>query len=294
MPISLDHLNAAPAPEFVAALGEIFEHAPWVAEAVTSQRPFATVTALHAAMINAVRASPAETQIGFLRGHPDLAGKAARAGDIAEASKSEQAGLGLDRLSDADYDEMLRLNTAYTEKFGFPFIVCVRRKTRVAVIADFVRRIGNDRTAELNAALGEIGYITRLRLADAVTGPGMPDVAGHLSTHVLDSYHGQPAGDVAITLFEIGREGERTALKVTRTNDNGRTDEPLLHGGPLRAGQYELLFEIGDYFRTRGVKLPDQPFLDDVVLRFGIDAPEGRYHVPLVATPWSYSTYRGS
>jgi 2-oxo-4-hydroxy-4-carboxy-5-ureidoimidazoline decarboxylase len=212
---------------------------------------------------------------------------------MAAASVSEQSGLGLDRLSDAEVAEFQRLNAAYSEKFGIPFIVCVRRQTRDAVLAGFRRRLDNSHDAELAAAIGEIGHITRLRLADAVEGAGMPQTSGHLSTHVLDAYHGEPACGVALELHEIGGEA-RARIASAVTNANGRTDAPLIHDAPLRAGRYELIFHMADYFRRRGVALPDHPFVDDVALRFGIDQPEGRYHVPLVATPWSYSTYRGS
>ena len=292
-PISLDALNSAPRAEFISHLGEIFEHAPWVAEQASGARPFTTVQALHDAMVRAVSTAPAGKKIEFLRGHPDLAGKAARAGTIAAASVSEQLGLGLDRLSDAEFEEFERLNAAYQEKFGFPFVICVRRQTRDAVLAAFRRRLRNMPETELAAAIEEIGHITRLRLTDAVQGAGMPKVAGHLSTHVLDAYHGEPASGVMLELFELGGEA-RARIASGVTNENGRTDSPLIHDAPLRAGRYEIVFHLGDYFRSRGVDLPDHPFVDDVVLRFGIDLPEGRYHVPVVATPWSYSTYRGS
>ena len=140
-PISLADLNAAPKADFVRHLGEIFEHAPWVASYASDARPFATVTALHDAMMRSVERAPLAVRLEFLRGHPDLAGKAARAGTMAPASVSEQAGLGLDRLSDAEFAEFQGLNAAYSEKFGIPFIVCVRRQTRDAVILDTAGRL---------------------------------------------------------------------------------------------------------------------------------------------------------
>ncbi|MET0445357.1 MAG: 2-oxo-4-hydroxy-4-carboxy-5-ureidoimidazoline decarboxylase [Pseudorhodoplanes sp.] len=289
----LDELNSAPRADFVRVLGDIFEHAAWVADQASAGRPFATVQALHDAMMRVVSTAPLGKKLEFLRGHPDLAGSAARAGTMAAASVSEQSGLGLDSLSDAEYEDFQWLNAAYREKFGFPFIICVRRQTRDAVLAAFRRRLRNTPAAELAAALEEISHITRLRLSDAVQGAGMPNIAGHLSTHVLDAYHGEPAAGVALELFELGGEA-RARIASAITDDHGRTDQPLVHGEPLRAGRYEIVFYLGDYFRRRGVDLPDHPFVDDVVLRFGIDRPEGRYHVPVVATPWSYSTYRGS
>lgn len=292
-PVTLEALNAASRVDFVAVLGDLFEHAPWVAEAAVDRRPFATVADLHTAMMQVVLTSPRERQIAFLRGHPDLAGKAARAGAIAPDSISEQAGLGLDRLSDAEYDTFQRLNGAYLAKFGFPFIVCVRRQTRDAVLGSYATRLAHDEGTELRRALDEIAHITRLRLVERVTGPGMPHVAGHLSTHILDSYHGEPASGVLVELFEIGASARARVLEVV-TNAAGRTDAPLVHDRPLRAGRYELMFHTEAYFRRRGVPLPDIPFIGDAVIRFGIDQPEGRYHVPLVLTPWSTATYRGS
>jgi len=290
---TLDALNAMEEAGFVAALDGIFEHAPWVAQAAHAGRPFATVTALHEALMAAVRARSVEEQVAFVSAHPDLAGKAARAGDIAPASVSEQAGLGLDRLSDEEFKRFERLNAAYRTRFGFPFVVCVRRLTRDAVLDAFERRLINDRETELATAIDEIGYITRLRLVEKVDGPGMPHVAGRLSTHVLDTHVGRPAEHVRIELFEVGRSS-RARLTEVFTNADGRPHGVLLGGGPLRAGTYELVFHIGDHFRAHGVELPEQPFLDVVPIRFGISDPEGHYHVPLVATPWSYSTYRGS
>jgi 5-hydroxyisourate hydrolase len=116
---------------------------------------------------------------------------------------------------------------------------------------------------------------------------------GRLSTHVLDAMHGQPAAGMRIDLAIL--EGDRwTGLKTVQANADGRTDGPLLAGDAMRTGQFRLVFHVAEYFRARGVPLPDPPFLDRVPLRFGIADREGHYHVPLLCTPWSYSTYRGS
>src|SRR5262247_2734767 len=125
--IALASLNAADVAGFMAALGDVYEHAPWVAQAASRQRPFATLAALHAAMMAAVRAAPPDQQLALINGHPDLAGKAARAGAMTVDSKAEQASAGLDRLSEAEFAQFHRLNGAYREKFGIPFIICARR-----------------------------------------------------------------------------------------------------------------------------------------------------------------------
>jgi 2-oxo-4-hydroxy-4-carboxy-5-ureidoimidazoline decarboxylase len=292
-PVTLETLNTCDTAGFVRLLDGIFEEAPWVAERAAARRPFATVSALHDGLMAELMQASERDRIAFVAGHPDLAGKAARAGAIAPASIEEQAGLGLDRLSEEEFTRFEQLNAAYRRKFGFPFVVCVRRQTRDAVLESFEQRLGNDSSAELQAALAEIAFITRLRLVERVEGEGAPVVAGRLSTHVLDTYHGRSAAGVAVELFEIGRSA-RARLLETRTNSDGRTDKPLIAGAPLRIGTYELLFHMGDYFRACGVALPCRPFLDVVPIRFGISEPEGHYHIPLVATPWTYSTYRGS
>jgi 5-hydroxyisourate hydrolase len=116
---------------------------------------------------------------------------------------------------------------------------------------------------------------------------------GRLSTHVLDTVSGKPAAGMRIE-FSI-REGERwTLLKTVQTNADGRTDEPLMAGDAMRTGEFQLVFFAGDYFRGNGVELPNPPFLDRVPLAFGISDREAHYHVPLLCTPWSYGTYRGS
>ncbi|WP_295008887.1 hydroxyisourate hydrolase [uncultured Dechloromonas sp.] len=115
---------------------------------------------------------------------------------------------------------------------------------------------------------------------------------GKLTTHVLDTANGTPGEGIAITLYRI--DGERREILHTQTNHDGRCDRPLLEGEALVAGTYELLFAAGDYFRARGQQLPEPLFVDEVVLRFGIADPAAHYHVPLLVSPWSYSTYRGS
>jgi len=293
MPLTLDQLNRMSAAEFAASLGDTFELAPWVAEAASTRRPFATVTALHEAMIGALHAASRERQLDYLRGHPDLAGKAARAGALTRDSKSEQASVGLDSLSEDEFARFHRLNDAYKAKFGFPFMISVRRHTRESILAQFERRAGNDVASEFAAALQEVFFITRLRIAGKVSGDGMPQVDGRLSTHVLDTHAGRPAAGIAVELYEFA--GERPCRIATAiTNSDGRTDQPLIGGRPLPIGRYELRFAVGNHFRSRGIDVGDPPFLDIVPLRFSIAEPEGHYHVPLLCTPWSYSTYRGS
>jgi len=115
-----------------------------------------------------------------------------------------------------------------------------------------------------------------------------------LTTHVLDASIGRPAAGVAIELFALDSDGRRTLIGRARTNADGRTDAPLVAANEARAGAYELAFHVGDYFRARGAETAKPPFLDVVPIRFAVADPGAHYHVPLIATPWSYSTYRGS
>jgi 2-oxo-4-hydroxy-4-carboxy-5-ureidoimidazoline decarboxylase len=293
MPTTLDQLNGLDRASFVAVLGGIYEKAPWVAERALTARPFDAVADLYAAMLDAVVGAGADEQLALIRGHPELAGKVARAGALTAESRREQGGLGLDRLSDAEFDRFERLNTTYRERFAFPFIICVRRHTRDSVLDQFEHRLGNSPEQERTAALVEIGHIARLRLVDAVDGPGRPKTDGRLSTHVLDTVSGKPAAGVRVALREIGASAEGLLTEAV-TNADGRTDTPLLAGAPLRIGRYRLEFDVGSYFAARLVATAEPPFLDIVPIRFSIAEPEGHYHVPLLVSPWSYSTYRGS
>ena len=119
-------------------------------------------------------------------------------------------------------------------------------------------------------------------------------MARRLTTHVLDTRDGIPAAGVEIELWAVAPSGERTLLKRTTTNDDGRTDTPLLADDELFVGVYELVFAVGAYFRRREATSAEPPFLDRVPRRFGISDVRSHYHVPLLVSPWSYSTYRGS
>jgi 2-oxo-4-hydroxy-4-carboxy-5-ureidoimidazoline decarboxylase len=162
--MTLAQVNALDRERFVAALGEVFEHSPWIAEVAWSLRPFASIDALHIAMVGAMRSASAADQLALLRAHPELAGKAAIRGELTADSKIEQSGAGLDRCSPAEYARLQELNGAYNKKFGFPFIIAVKGLDRAAIIARFTERIERDRPREFDEALGQIGAIARFRL----------------------------------------------------------------------------------------------------------------------------------
>ena len=118
--------------------------------------------------------------------------------------------------------------------------------------------------------------------------------AGRLTTHVLDTAHGIPAAGMRITLHRVTGESTREMVRTMVTNRDGRTDSPLIAPGDLERGEYILVFETGAYWAAQGVPVSDPPFLDNVPIRFGVGDPDANYHVPLLCSPWSYSTYRGS
>jgi 2-oxo-4-hydroxy-4-carboxy-5-ureidoimidazoline decarboxylase len=292
--ITLDDLNRMDQGAYVAALGDIFEHATWVAEATHNARPFPSLNTLYEVMTAAVRGAGDARQMALINGHPDLAGKAAREGTMTADSKHEQSSAGLDRLSADEFAAFHRLNNAYREKFGMPFIICVRRHGKGSVLRQFEHRLGNDAATERDAALTEIFRIVALRLDQRVAAPDRLRVHGRLSTHVLDTHGGRPASGVVIGLFEVASSGEPRLISRTITNADGRTDRPLIAEQPIPIAQYELQFGIGEYFARQAAPVADPPFLGVVPIRFAVAEPEAHYHVPIIVTPWSYSTYRGS
>src|SRR4249920_348999 len=162
--LTLERINAMTPQAFLGALGGVFEHSPWIAEGAFAVRPFASVTALHEAMVNAVKHAPRERQFALLNAHPELAGKEAQAGALTSSSAAEQASVGLNALSPEEIGALARWNREYLEKFGFPFIIAVRRHTKMSIFSEIERRLANDTETELNACLEQVFLITRLRL----------------------------------------------------------------------------------------------------------------------------------
>jgi 2-oxo-4-hydroxy-4-carboxy-5-ureidoimidazoline decarboxylase len=287
-------LNACNRADFVAALANIFEYSPWIAEQAADARPFAGITQLFEAMETAVARAPSELRLALIKAHPDLANKTQRAAGLTAESNAEQNSVGLDRLSDAEYAAFERVNNAYREKFGFPYIVCVRRHSKDSILSDFERRLPNDAATEVATSIAEICRIAALRLDQLVASDDRLPVHGRLSTHVLDTHSGKPAAGIPVELVELSALGEHRIITRTLTNHDGRTDRPLIAGRPVPIGDYELRFKVADYFASKNVPLSDPPFLDSIPLRFSVAEPEGHLHVPLLVTPWSYATYRGS
>jgi 2-oxo-4-hydroxy-4-carboxy-5-ureidoimidazoline decarboxylase len=161
---TLDALNTCPPDAFATALADIWEHAAWVPARVAAQRPFASVDALHRAMVDVVAGLDETARIAFYAGHPELAGADTRRGTMTEASIAEQGTLALAALEGDAAQRWDALNQAYRTRFGFPFILCIRRHTLDSALRAFEARLQHDRTTEMANALDEIAAITRLRL----------------------------------------------------------------------------------------------------------------------------------
>ena len=169
MQYSLEQLNSMPRDAFEAALSGIFEHSPWVAAQAADARPFASVDALYAKMREIVARAGDERQLALINAHPELAGKAAVRGELTAESTREQSGAGLAACTQEQFDKLHRLNAAYREKFGFPFILAVRGYDREGIIANFEARVNNTRDEELRTSLEQIYRIARFRIDDLVT-----------------------------------------------------------------------------------------------------------------------------
>jgi OHCU decarboxylase len=161
---SLAELGRLDRDAFVAEVGFAFEASPWVAEAAWKDRPFSSVGELHAAMVGAVQAAPEERQLALIRAHPELAG----ADELTAASAAEQAGAGLNRQDGDERDRLRRAVAAYRERFGFPFVVCVREHTKESILRVAAERLDHGEDEEIREALEEIAKIARLRLKDSL------------------------------------------------------------------------------------------------------------------------------
>jgi 2-oxo-4-hydroxy-4-carboxy-5-ureidoimidazoline decarboxylase len=170
MPTPLAALNTCDRETFVAVLGHLFEHSPWVADETWAKRPFGSLDALHGALCDTLGASSTHRKLALVRAHPDLAGRLAKAGALTAASTREQAAAGLDRLTPSESEEIERLNEAYKARFNFPFVICARLNAKDTILAAMRSRSANSPGDELGAALGEIAKIARLRLNDTVVG----------------------------------------------------------------------------------------------------------------------------
>ncbi len=167
--MTLEEVNALPRGAFVDAFGSIYEHSPWVAEAVEPERPFDDVQTLRSKMRATVESASKIEKLALLRAHPELAGKAAIDGTLTQASQEEQASAGLDRMLPEEFEALSDMNAAYNDRFGFPFIICVRLTTKTGILAALERRLNQSIEAEFETALSEVHKIAELRLEGAIS-----------------------------------------------------------------------------------------------------------------------------
>lgn len=167
--LTLSEVNALDRKGFVEALGSIFEGPPWIVEQAWQARPFRSIERLHQALCDVMYQAPREQQVALILAHPDLVGRAALAGTLTPASQGEQASAGLDRLSPDEIATFTRLNSAYRQRFDFPFVICARENKKESILAGFATRLEHTREQEIATALDEIAKIARLRLQDSVT-----------------------------------------------------------------------------------------------------------------------------
>ncbi len=170
--ITLNRVNELDREGFVTRFGSLFEHSPWVAEEAWRARPFGSIEEMWRAFEDAMYVAPRERQLDLIRAHPDLAGKAAVAGELTQESAREQASAGLDRLSPGEFEEFTRVNREYREKFGLPMVVCVREHTKESILENVQSRLGNSRDEEIRTALAEISKISHYRLLDLIQREG--------------------------------------------------------------------------------------------------------------------------
>ena len=162
----MESINQLGREQFVERFGPLFEHSPWIAEDAWADRPFADADELFEALRAAMYSAPRDRQLALIRAHPDLAGKAAIEGSLTRSSEREQASAGLDRLTPDEYEAFTRANAAYRDRFGFPFVVCVREHTPESILAWGEQRLSRSAEEELATAIGEIAKIARLRLKE--------------------------------------------------------------------------------------------------------------------------------
>ena len=285
-------LSALPVADFVAAIGGVYENSPWIAEKAYASGPYDSLAALAKGLKQVVQDAGTEAQIALLQAHPDLAGKAALAGELTAESTEEQASAGLGSLTKEEMATFVSNNDAYKAKFGFPFVLAVRNARKGTILGSFTTRLQNSPSAELAEGIFQVHKIAWMRLRTLVA----PNPTGFLTCHVLDTARGCPAAGMSISLSKLNEAtGGWELIGRFVTNSDGRpSDGPALKGEAFTFGTYEWMFNVGDYFATAGVPTAGTHFLFDVPLRFGIDDPEAHYHVPLLCSPWSFSTYRGS
>ena len=263
--IPLERLNRISAPDFIAALGSIFEHSPWVAQRVAALRPFKSGIALHQAMCAAVMQAGEELQLALIRAHPELAGRAALRGDLTSASTGEQQGAGLAACTASQLTRLQSLNSQYTGRFGFPFVLAVKGHTPDSVIANLAERMSHDASEERSVALREICRIARFRLADLVDEPlgdaimamaedlaSMSEDSVALVCSYLTPAHRATAARIRDFMMAAGLAAHIDAVgNVVGVLEGGKNLKRVLTGS-----HYDTVINAGKYDGRLGIVLP--------------------------------------
>lgn len=288
---------------FVSHLGSIYEHSPWVAEALYENHKstnicasMTTVQELFQQMKGIVDGASQEQKLTLLREHPDLCERVStKLETLTDASREEQSRAGLAYLTEEERTAFLANNTQYRETFGFPFILAVRNASKYTVMSAVESRVHNSYETEFAAALYQVHKIAWMRLLSSIR---TCHPKGFLTCHVLDTASGSPAVGMRVHLKRLSSPSSSTPTFLAEfiTNDDGRLPGgPALKGENFQVGTYEWNFFVGDYFaRKSHLQTTGTPFLNEVPIRFGIDDPDEHYHVPLLVSPYGFSTYRGS
>lgn len=282
--LTLDQVNRMGLDAFVATFGDVIEFMPAAAKEAFTKRPFATVTALHESLFDNLRLAPPAEQHAFFRRLSDIGENAV---PFTAASTSEQAKASISSLDAPALARLHALNVAYRAKFDMSYTICVRRNTVQRIFDELERRLHNEKDVELATAVQEEYLITRIRVAEQVSGPGAPKIYGDITTHVLDAMIGKPAKGVRVELYDVGWDNPRKVSQAI-TSADGRAE--LMKERPVPIGRYELRFAMGDYFRKSRTPI-SKSFFDVVPMRLSISKPEESTHVPLIATPFNYSTH---
>jgi len=295
---TVSELVSQPSEKIVNVLGGIYEHSPWVAEKFTEEdeetlKTISTVSELAVRLKSIVNESSDEQKLALLRAHPDLCAKVDALKTLTTESQDEQSKSGLQSMTGEELSKFKAMNESYKNKFGFPFILAVRNASKDTVLSALEGRLYNSSSQrEFNVALEQVHNIAWMRLLTKVN---TDDAAGYLTCHVLDTANGIPAEKMKIVLTRLTPEESAGVVGEFLTNDDGRLEGgPALKGKDFLIGTYEWEFHVGDYFASKGQSMYGTPFLDVIPLRFGIDNPDDHYHVPLLVSPWGFSTYRGS
>jgi 2-oxo-4-hydroxy-4-carboxy-5-ureidoimidazoline decarboxylase len=285
--ISVQELNSLSETEFTSAIAPIYSPDTLLPPLAWQLKPFHSVDDLYTKLAAVLQRAPRDVQIAHLQQHPVLFANDNQS--IAWENAHEQ----LTSFSPADLEELSRLDGVYRAKFGFPFVAELKRYTTSALFDLYRERLQNTAKSEIENSIGQMSHVILRRTVARFTGANVPKTDGSLTIHVLDSQRGVPASNVVVELYEVNRN-TIILLKSATTNSDGRTDTPLLSGGPLRIGTYEVRFRIGDYFQATGAYFSRKPYFDVIPIRFSVSEPESHYHVPLLVSAFSYSTYRGS